>query len=147
MFHRLQLRVVVEMVVPQRTGNLSDHPLPSIGLVKHTTGPFSRVYNHLPITATNHYFRPSWIHIQSFVKKGNSPVRYTSTRLLQFGAIRTKYDAYSNSEGRPLLDSLETTTNSSGLITDPYWKPTFTIQRSVFLTIRYSTISILSPNW
>ena len=32
------------------------------------------------------------------------------------GAIKTKSDAYSNSDGRPLLDSLTTTANSSGLM-------------------------------
>ena len=46
------------------------------------------------------------------------------------GAISTKTSTYRNSEGRPLLASLETTsmttTNSSGLRTDPWCKPTFT---------------------
>ena len=41
-----------------------------------TTMPLSRVYNHLPTTATNHYFRLSCIHLQSFVKKASSPFRH-----------------------------------------------------------------------
>ena len=51
------------------------------------------------------------------------------------GAIITRSSAYSNSEGRPLLASLETTSmtaaNNSGLSTDPWCKPTFTSKLSL----------------
>ena len=47
-----------------------------------TTGSLSRVYNHYPTTAINHYFRLSCIHLQSFVRKASSPFRNPSTKLL-----------------------------------------------------------------
>ena len=42
-----------------------------ICLPSFPTGPLSRVYNHLPTTAINHYFRLSCNHLQSFVKKAD----------------------------------------------------------------------------
>ena len=47
-----------------------------------TTVPLSRVYNHLPTTSTNHHFRLSRIHLQSFVKKASSPFSPSSAKLL-----------------------------------------------------------------
>ena len=38
-------------------------------LATDTTGALSRVYNHLPTTATNHYFIFSCVHLQSFVRR------------------------------------------------------------------------------
>ena len=82
------------------------------------TGPLSRVYNHLPTTASNHHFRLSCIHLQSFAKQVSSPIGHPSAKLLHCWCHN-----YSNSEGRPLLASLETTSmtaaNNCGLSTDP----------------------------
>ena len=133
MFQRLQLSVV-EIAVPKRTENLSESTpphFPSIGLVRQTTTPqgcfpeFTIIFQSLLPTITLHLseftFSPLLIRRLTL----QSPTRLPGCSIV--GAIRTKSDAYSNSEGRPLLDSLETTANSSRLITDPYRKPTFTL--------------------
>ena len=88
-----------------------------------TTGPLSRVYNHLPTTASNHHFRLSCIHLQSIAKQASSPISHPQPGCSIVGAIITRSSAYSNSEGRPLLASLKTTSmtaaSNSGLSTDP----------------------------
>ena len=52
----------------------------SVCIERH--GTVSRVYNHLLTTTTNHYFRLSRIHLQSFIMKAISPFSHTSTKLL-----------------------------------------------------------------
>ena len=76
-----------------------------------TTGPLSRVYKHLPTT---------FLHSPSILCQGGSLSNQSCSIV---GAIITMSSAYSYSEGRPLLASLETTSmtaaNNSGLSTDP----------------------------
>ena len=106
------------------------HPIPSIGLGRQTTTPqdsfpeftiiFPLLLPAITLDLPEFTFSPLLRRL----------TLQSATRLPGYfivGAIRTKSDAYSNSEGRPLLDSLGTTANSSGLITDPYWKLTFTL--------------------
>ena len=42
-------------------------------LPTETTGPLSRVYNHLPTTATNHYFLLAYIHGAVLTLDANQP--------------------------------------------------------------------------
>ena len=116
-----------------------------------TTGPLSRVYNHLPTTAANHHLDfPAF----TFNPLSSRLALQSATRLPScsiVGAIITRSSAYSNSEGRPLLASLETTSmtavNNSGLSTDPWCKPTFTSKlslspASVLTTVQASVYNI-----